>query len=497
MLRKVAFSVISLYSSSALSAGITIDVDLDLTIDAIKYVDVDSQNADLTNSKLVSFNPQIMSSGLDYVTLFFENDDLSLDALYRDGNILKRTRLTNEGQKLHYAYPEVSYQFEKAFAVNGIPYVIDRDNDTILQWDAEQSAWKDLSLAVTLPTGEYDAEAFVYSDSLYFSEASTGMWRLGLAPLNVSENRIKESRLVGTIHGLAELKLESGVPTVNWISESYPDLNLSVVSNQGSVTAFDADSDSSGTVYQFQLEGEGLLLLWDGLNDAEDGVVKIEQNHDKFKGCFWSTQTLLCSFLDVGESLYFYELVDGKLRLDTKISQLELINPLATIVTVLTSGTSRFIVSKLGDLYQLHEVNESGYLLLEQASFKPTEGFAALMFSKSRSQFYWIESGESKSVVYKGVLKGSLEHVALIESSEDSASVSEANKTLPDANDTLENVEKAQDEMLDAQDNTRKEVLEDQEQDGGKESDMEGVGSLATFYLGLVWLIGMGRRKPD
>ena len=57
MLQHVAFAALFPFSSLLSAAGITIDVDLDITIDQIKYVDLDdSLNADLTQSKLSTFS---------------------------------------------------------------------------------------------------------------------------------------------------------------------------------------------------------------------------------------------------------------------------------------------------------------------------------------------------------------------------------------------------------------------------------------------------------
>lgn len=445
MLRKVAFAISFFSSSVAFSAGITIDVDLDISIDPIKYVDYDdSLNADLTNSKLSSLNLVASEYSDSYIPLVVENDDLSLTFLYRDGNLLKNVNKTQTGTRTWEYYPEISYDFDRAYLIGNQPFIIDLDADTILQWDASLETWKDLSLSLPLPTGEYDREAFVYSNQLYFSVESSGIWQLGLTPKNVSSTRIKDANLAGTLHGLAELHAGNEKVYVDWLSRSFPDSDFSGILQYGQINAFAVDSSSTGTLYQFVVN-DGLILLWDDVDNTKDTPLTLPIGLKQFKGCHWTSQNLLCAFISDENSLVFYEVADGQLNIDSEYFTSDLTQSGLDISAIYAAGKSRFISTRLGTISRLYELNSADVLLLEEFAYQNGLGYANLRMSRSSDQFYWIEANMDKVFVYNAKVSGELNFERIIADPDDSEELENAsisNNDVPTDNngDTSEGI---------------------------------------------------------
>ncbi|MEH6346932.1 MAG: hypothetical protein V7785_17695 [Bermanella sp.] len=426
MLFRVIFLLF--FSSAALSAGVTIDVDLEMTIDQIEYVNVEPDNADspVTSSIVTDHiasswnNIEATKQGLDSfqaITVTHPNSragvlvELSnreIEILYKD-NTLNVIELNVDGSQDIGIYPEIPNDFESYGLLNGVPYILDIEADTIWQWDTDY--WRDLAATQTLPAGEYQSVLSYGSNYLLSTEDEIegGLWQVGLTNQQLSNvTWPSNSSLIGTPIGLLQFYKGSANEVVgHWLESNAGDFTLGL--NIDDYPFVRGTATDGGIMLAFY-GAEPLKLFWLPTNpSANNSISEIEIpfNWRSFNWCHSAYPKAFCvmDVQDVGYALY--EVIDGEFVLDSILNEAFSGKSINGIYAI---GEHRFISAYYNgvgdDRSYLYAVNGTGVEMIMSVERSSTDDPYYLLPSRDEGIFYWIGKELGRTQLYKGYASG-------------------------------------------------------------------------------------------
>ncbi len=409
-------------SPMVMAASVSIELSSEVSIGSIIYTDTDNGwvNHDSAKKGLESFqevtilHPDVISGGL------YEQDNGSLDLLIK-GNYLTRKSISLNGYQGSLDYPEASDDITSYGLLNGEPYILDTQNNTIWQWDVDY--WDDLKSSRNLPDGKYDT-LYALGDHYYLSmtdEVNNGLWKIGVSKEKLSDVSLAQnSSLFYTPQGLAQVyKNNDGIYNWLWLEVDLPGfyipLNYDDYSNVRTAFSY------SGTF--IHLYGpQNAAALWLAYDETLPNYIALPEDTTEFRGCFSSWARAFCIIKSEELGFALYELALGEFVLDTILdSSLEN----RSIINVHAVGEQRFISTVSygteSNTFSLLSINGSGTEVLLEADVATDDEWYSIQASGNPSVFYWVgrETGETK--LYKARVAGDLEFKRNVEPVEDLA----------------------------------------------------------------------------
>ncbi len=413
-------------SPLAFGAGITIELDTQISIGSVIYTENDDGwiNHDSAKKGLDSFqevsisHPDVISGGL------YEKDDLSLDLLIKDGHLTRKT-ISRNGYQSTLDYPAIQNDFTRYGLMDGVPYLLDIESDTIWQWDVDY--WRDLKNSLGLPDGEYD-DLYAIGNHYLLSmtdEVNGGVWEIGLTKQKVSDVSLSEdSAFFFTPQGFLQLyKNRDNIFESQWLIGNNP--NFIVPLNYDDFPNIAAASSASGTVFNFYSQ-QYFQLLWLSYDNTLPTYIDVPLGANEINGCLSSYPRAFCFFETEALGYALYEIIDGEFVLDTLLESS--IGDLG-IINIHAVGEHRFISAvtrgSLPNTHYLFSVNDAGTEVILEADVDADREFYSIFPSRDPSVFYWLGRETGKTQLYKAKVSGSVEFKRNVEPAEQQGKITD------------------------------------------------------------------------
>ncbi len=404
-------------SSTAFGAGVSIELDAQVVLESIDYtapiwIDHDDHKKGLSSfQEFTIIHPDVKAGTI------IEQENQSLDVLYNDDH-LTRVTISLGGYKTVKDYPQINNDVSSYGLMNGVPYLLDKTDDTIWQWD--ENYWKSLKTSLDLPSGDYNS-VFAFGGSYILSvedELNGGLWEIGLTNQKLSDVNMADGvSLAYTPQGWLQIYTdEQNNYQGNWLNDNsdfYFNLSFS------EFPYFRYAASYSGTVLNFT--GERYIQpYWLPANSSLPVPLILPEGWRAHKGCYSSAQRAFC-IIAVGEQDYgLYEVIDGELILDTQLDQT--INDLI-VVNIRAVGEHRFISaesrSESSSTFYLLSASSAGTDTIFEADVEPQNGYYFILASRDPSVFYWVGKEEGKTPIYKAGVTGDLVFKRNVEPAQD------------------------------------------------------------------------------
>ena len=416
-------------SSTTWGAGVTIDVDIDVSIEEIRYEPVvtDDMSTGYIDSTWLDVEGERQAlDAFQYLTInhpntrignLRESPDRELNALYMNG-LLNAIRINEDGSQVLGVYPPIENAIGSyGMLLNGVPYVLDTENNLIWQWETDY--WMDLSASKEMPAGEYVAVT-PYGNGYLLSTDSNdeatlwyvgGTTQAGGSPLALSTvSWPSESGLVYTSLGYLQIFSENlSSYTGHWLGAGKSDFQIDV--NAVDFPYYQTAIASTGIFINFY-SSNNFQFYWlpssDELDSPEMMPIELPNNWRTFNGCFTAYPKIFCVFnvQDVGFSLY--ELEGGEFVLDSQLN--EAVSG-KTINGVYSVGKNRFISAYYngtsGNYSYLYSINEDGIETTMKVSRSSLDDpYYIHPSSYELGQFYWVGKGVGATNIYKAEASG-------------------------------------------------------------------------------------------
>lgn len=417
------------FSSAALSAGVTIDVgDIGVTIDQIEYpnVEPDGTGSPVTSSivtdHIASSWDSIESNkkGLDLfqaITINHPNSHAGVvvELLNREINLVYKNnslniiKLNTNGSQDIGIYPEISNDIESYGLLNGVPYILDIEADTIWQWDTDY--WRDLAATQTLPAGEYQSVLPYGNNYLLSTEHDTdgGLWQVGLTNQQLSGvTWPSDSSLIGTSIGFLQI-YDGGLNELvaHWLGGNKSDFTVSL--DRGVYPFVYGTATGSGTILTFY-GNNSVSLFWlstGSSTELEMFGIELPKNLRSFNWCHGAYPRAFCvmDVQDVGYALY--EVIDGEFVLDSILNEAFSGKSINGVYAI---GEHRFISAFYNgvgdDRSYLYAVNGDGVEAIMNVERSSTDDPYYLLPSRDEGIFYWVGKELGNTQLYKGYVSG-------------------------------------------------------------------------------------------
>ena len=417
-----------LFSSAAWGAGVTLDLNLDIEIEEIRYIDEESGDAnssvtsslemdyiasswyeiEATKQGLDSFQAITVNHSNSRAGVLYELPNREIEILYKD-NTLNVIELNVDGSQNVGIYPEIPNDIESYGLLNGVPYILDIEADTIWQWDTDY--WKDLAATQSLPAGEYQSVLSYGSNYLLSTEDETdgGLWQVGLTNQQLSNvTWPSNSSLMWTSIGLLQFYKGSSNEVVgHWLESNAVDFTLGL--NVDDYPFVHGTATDGGIMLAFYGE-EPLKLFWLPTNPSANNSIseiEISFNWRSFNWCHSDYPKVFC-VMDVQNLGYaLYELVDGEFVLDSILNEAFSGKSINGIYAV---GEHRFISAYYNgvgdDRSYLYAVNGSGVETIMSVERSSTDEPYYFLPSRDEGVFYWVGKELGSTQLYKGYVSG-------------------------------------------------------------------------------------------
>jgi len=397
-------------SPLAFGAGVTIELSNQVSIGSVVYTENDEGwiNHDSAKKGLDSFQ-EVSISHRDVISgVLYEKDDLSLDLLIKDSHLTRKT-ISHNGYQSTLDYPAIQNDFTRYGLMDGVPYLLDVESDTIWQWDVDY--WRNLKGPLNLPDGEYD-DLYAIGSHYFLSMTGNlngGIWKIGLTKQKLSDvSSAEDSAFFFTPAGFIQLYTNSQSIYKSHLLIS-SNLENRIPLNYELFPFFYASVSSSGTLFDFFGE-EYFQLLWLSYDGTRPNYIELPLGWISYKRCVSSYQRAFC-FIETEEHGYaLYEVIDGEFILDTKLDQS--IEDFG-IVNIYAIGEHRFIsVMTRGDYpktFSLLSVNNMGTEVILEADVDAEGEFYSIVPSRDPSVFYWLGRETGKTQLYKAKVSGSVD----------------------------------------------------------------------------------------
>ena len=417
-----------LFSSAALGAGITIDVDLQMTIDEIEYVDAEPDGTDssvtssiamehiasswneieATKQGLDSFQAITVNHSNSRAGVLVELSNREIEILYKD-NTLNVIELNVDGSQDVGIYPEIPNDIESYGLLNGIPYILDVEADTIWQWDTDY--WRDLAATQSLPAGEYQSVLSYGSNYLLSTEDETdgGLWQVGLTNQQLSTvTWPNDSSMIWTSAGFLQF-YDGGLNELvaHWLGGNKSDFTVSL--DKDLYPFVYGTATDSGTILTFYGNNSVNLTWLSTGSSAELEVFEmvLPKNLRSFNWCYGAYPKAFCvmNMQDVGYALY--EVVEGEFVLDSILNEAFSGKSINGIYAI---GEHRFISAYYngvgGDRSYLYAVNGTGVETIMSVERSSTDDPYYILPSRDEGVFYWVGKELGSTQLYKGYASG-------------------------------------------------------------------------------------------
>ncbi len=417
-----------LFSSAAWGAGVTLDLNLDIEIEEIRYIDAESDDAnssvtsslemdyiasswyeiEATKQGLDSFQAITVNHSNSRAGVLYELPNREIEILYKD-NTLNVIELNVDGSQNVGIYPEIPNDIESYGLLNGVPYILDIEADTIWQWDTDY--WKDLAATQSLPAGEYQSVLSYGSNYLLSTEDETdgGLWQVGLTNQRLSSvTWPSDSSLIGTSIGFLQF-YDGGLNELvaHWLGGNKSDFTVSL--DRGLYPSVYGIAADSGTILTFY-GNNSVSLTWlssDSSTELNMFAMELPENLRSFNWCYSAYPKAFCvmDVQDVGYALY--EVVDGAFVLDSILNEAFSGKSINGIYAV---GEHRFISAYYngvgGDRSYLYAVNAAGVEMIMSIERSSTDDPYYFLPSRDEGVFYWVGKELGATQLYKGYASG-------------------------------------------------------------------------------------------
>jgi len=397
-------------SPLAFGAGVTIELSNQVSIGNVIYTENDDGwiNHDSAKKGLDSFQ-EVSISHPDVISgVLYEKDDLSLDLLIKDSHLTRKT-ISRNGYQSTLDYPAIQNDFTRYGLMDGVPYLLDVESDTIWQWDVDY--WRDLNNSLGLPNGEYD-DLYVIGNHYLLSmtdDVNGGIWQIGLTQQKISDVSLAEdSSFFFTPQGFLQLyKNSDGIFESQWLIGNNPEFFIPL--NYDDFSYAGATASSSGTIFNF-LSQQYFQLLWLSYDNTLPTYLDLPLGWSGFNGCFSSYPRAFCFVKTEALDYALYEVIDGEFVLDT------MLDPSIAglgIVNIHAVGEHRFITAVTYGSYpktfSLLSVSGTGTEVILEASVDEDGEFYSIMPSRDPSVFYWLGRETGKTQLYKAKVSGGVD----------------------------------------------------------------------------------------
>ena len=423
-------------SSAAWGAGVTLDLNLDMSIEEIRYdpllssqdavinyIDSSWEEVENISQDLDSFQSLDLSHANGRIGIMLESTSNELYGIYSNGQ-LNAITINPDGSQLLSTYPFTGSSLSDYGLRNGAPYVLDTLNDTILEWNVNH--WDDIKVSQNLPDGHYYS-AVPYSNGYLITTADrqlddeetevdeskeepavpTMLWDAGDATQEVPIiGQVSDSKYINTPDGALQIYSENlSTYTGHWLGNSEADFTINV--NAVDYPLIHSATTSAGTFIAFY-NSEGIsIMFWLAAGSPSGQGIEVPQGMKAFYGCFSANNKAFC-MLNV-ESLGFalYEMENGEFILDTQLN--EAISG-KNINGIYSIGNNRYISAFYkgvsGSHSYLYLASGEEVTTVFEATISSSQGEYFLLPSSQEGMFYWIGANTGSTKIYKAEASG-------------------------------------------------------------------------------------------
>lgn len=246
-------------SSATWGAGVTLDLNLDMSIEeisydpllstedaVINYINSSWEDVENISQDLDSFQSLDLSHANGRIGIMLESTSNELYGIYSNGQ-LNAITINPDGSQVLSAYPSIGSSLSDYALRNGVPYVLDALNDTILEWNV--NSWNDIHVSQNLPDGHYyfavpysngylittadrqiDDEETEVDESEEEPAVPTMLWDAGDATQEVPIiGQVNDSKYINTPDGALQIYSENlSTYTGHWLGNSEDDFTINV-----------------------------------------------------------------------------------------------------------------------------------------------------------------------------------------------------------------------------------------------------------------------------
>ncbi len=407
-------------SPLAFGAGVTIELDTQVSIGSVVYTENDEGwiNHDSAKKGLDSFQ-EVSVMHQDVISrVIFEQENLSIDIISKNNYLLRNT-ISENGYQAKKMYPAIENEFTVYGIIRDTPFIIDKVGDTIWQWGGDY--WKDLRLSLYLPEGDF-GDVFIFGEHYLLSvdgDVDNGLWEIGVTTNKISGISLADENasLIFTHKGALQFyKKDEYVFQGYWLEGDYTNFDV----------AFDFDFYpnlrstilNNGTVLEFS-DRNSFYILWLAIDEVLPVQVNLPVGWSQFKGCFGGYLKSFCIINTEDQGYAIYELVGGKFVLDTMLDQsfdnLGVVNIIAVGEYRFISAVTRGVGQKT---YSLLSVNEAGIDTILEAEVGTENEWYSIITSRDPGVFYWVGREVGKTQLYKAKVSGGVEFKRNVEPAE-------------------------------------------------------------------------------
>lgn len=340
LMKSLLIITLALIAPAVLSAGVSIELETAITVGSVVYTNTDEPG--IENWDEVVIDP-LAAGSLKYQSVNFtgelprsawETSELEYQFFYKDSGALYRSSVSRTGEIDTKAYPPINNGFTDYITINGIPYILDETDNTILGWNEVEGVWVDLASVASLPSGQFTSLYTLYNKPVIGIDQ--GLWAIDVEEsVQVSTYPLSAGPLIYTPNNYFQILSVAG--TLNFQSNR---LSIDGTSTQAledmhvnsAEYAFDSAAvGDTGTISVFEyIEGEvdlevdildedkaPYLFVW--TNDEQHMLIEKPFRTEGFKGCFTSYPRIFCAFTGIDKMVILFELKDGEFRADTII----------------------------------------------------------------------------------------------------------------------------------------------------------------------------------
>ena len=167
LMKSLLIITLALIAPAVLSAGVSIELETAITVGSVVYTNTDEPGS--LKYQSVNFTGELPRSA-------WETSELEYQFFYKDSGALYRSSVSRTGEIDTKAYPPINNGFTDYITINGIPYILDETDNTILGWNEVEGVWVDLASVASLPSGQFTSLYTLYNKPVIGIDQ--GLWAI-------------------------------------------------------------------------------------------------------------------------------------------------------------------------------------------------------------------------------------------------------------------------------------------------------------------------------